>query len=55
MVARKSSKGIFIAKLDSSFVHFMISIQTRDNADIGYQKSFHTLFNKYLDRIASEI
>ena len=46
-VARKSFNGNFTAKFDSSIGHFVLLA----DADIGSLKTFHTLFDKYLDHM----
>ena len=45
-VAGKSFNGKFTAKIDFPIRYFYVTIA---NADIGSQKSLHTLFDKYLD------
>ena len=48
MSARKSTNGRFTAKTDFPIGHFYVTIA---DADIGSQKSPHTLFDKYLDHM----
>ena len=52
-VARKSFNGKFTAKIDFPIGHFMLPLLmlTPGGADIESLKSFHTIFDMYLDHI----